>query len=140
MPDLIESFPSEAPTRLLLQNLQRSRKRTRSQQQRQIVRLLHGELSVNDAFRFDALVDDRRGTHDVIQNDCQLFADVLFGRQRKQLRTIGCQEETDRRASIGIGDSARRFQVLSGNHGILLTIRYSSWLCSPRSSRYGRIS
>src|SRR5213078_316988 len=82
----------------LLDHLQRRRQRAGAQQDREIVRLLHGEAAGNLAGTADdRFADHRRGDYLVVEDDCERPADVLLRRLRKTARAIGVEAERDDR-------------------------------------------
>ena len=94
--------PQRRPHRPLFQILDPRRQRARIQNQRQVLRLLIREPSLDHARVADLALDDGNFHHLVIQHHSQVIPHVLGGEIRKAPSTLGRQEEIHFR-QVGIG-------------------------------------
>lgn len=79
-PSRIESAPKPAPTVLSSKTSKGARKRTGFQQHGQVIGAFGREISGNDAAAAqDGRLDGRGGNNFIIKNDCQSFANIVFG-------------------------------------------------------------
>ena len=108
------------PDGALLQIDQRGRQRAGAQQQRQVLRLRHGERAGDDAAAAqDRLADHRRADHLIVEHHRQRPADMIAGGAPELARAHRVEAEADHRLAVLEG-LLRIDQPLAGDPDALL--------------------